>query len=127
MKGARILVADDDPANLELITYLLRGEGYDVANAADGNLALSMGSTGEFDLVILDVHMPMYDGVEVLQILRKRHIRHPIKVIALTGDSSPETRDALEASGVDGFVVKPVDLEMLRQMVSRLTAAETAR
>jgi CheY-like chemotaxis protein len=127
MKGARILVADDDPANLELITYLLRAEGYEVSNASDGNLALSMGSTGEFDLVILDVHMPMYDGVEVLQILRKRHIRHPIKVIALTADSTPETRDALEASAVDGFVVKPVDLDMLRQMVSRLTAAATAR
>lgn len=127
MKGARILVADDDPAGLELITYFLRSEGYEVANASDGNLALGLGTTGEFDLVILDIHMPMYDGVEVLQMLRKRHIRRPVKVIALTADNSPETRDALEASHVDGFVVKPVDLKLLSQLVSRLTAAKPAQ
>lgn len=124
---ARILVADDDPASLELITVVLQDEGYQVSNASDGNLALGMGTTGDFDLVILDIHMPMYDGVEVLQMLRKRHIRRPIKVIALTADSSDETRKALEASGVDGFLVKPVDLEMLRRAVSRLTADQPAK
>ncbi len=121
---ARILVVDDDPASLELITVVLRDEGYQVSNASDGNLALGLGTTGDFDLVILDIHMPMYDGVEVLQMLRKRHIRRPIKVIALTADSSEDTRDALEASRVDGFLVKPVDLDMLRKVVSRLTAAQ---
>lgn len=126
-KDARILVADDDAASLELITVVLRDEGYQVSNASDGNLALGMGTTGDFDLVILDIHMPMYDGVEVLQMLRKRHIRRPIKVIALTADSSDQTRKALEASGVDGFLVKPVDLGMLRQVVGRLTAVEPAK
>jgi CheY-like chemotaxis protein len=125
-KGARILVADDDPASLELITYALRAEGYEVSNANDGNLALGLGTTGDFDLVILDVHMPMYDGVEVLQLLRKRHIIHPIKVIALTADSSDETRAALEANRIDSFFVKPVDLTSLRQEVSRLTAGHAA-
>ena len=126
-KGARILVADDDPASLELITVVLREEGYQVSNASDGNLALGMGTTGDFDLVILDIHMPMYDGVEVLQMLRKRHVRRPIKVIALTADSSDETHRALDASGVDALLVKPVDLEMLRKEVSRLTAVRPAK
>jgi len=125
-RPARILVADDDPASLELITYALRAEGYEVSDASDGNLALGMGTTGDFDLVILDVHMPMYDGVEVLQLLRKRHIIHPIKVIALTADNTDETRDALEASRIDSFFVKPVDLASLRQEVSRLIAASQA-
>src|SRR6266568_3038008 len=85
--------------------------------------ALEMGATGEFGLVILDVHMPMYDGVEVLEMLRKRHILHPIKVIALTGDSSEPVRKALEGGRIDAFLTKPVDLDLLHQEVERLTAA----
>jgi len=73
--------------------------------------------------VILDVHMPMYDGVEVLEMLRKRHILHPIKVIALTGDLSEGVRKALEGGRIDAFLTKPVDLDLLRQEVERLTAA----
>ncbi len=119
----RILVADDDPASAELLTYFLESKGFSVTTAPDGNQALEMGATGEFGLVILDVHMPMYDGVEVLEMLRKRHILHPIKVIALTGDSSEPVRKALEGGRIDAFLTKPVDLDLLHQEVERLTAA----
>src|SRR5437879_12115494 len=97
----RILVADDDPMNTELLSYFLKERGYDVSTAPDGNQALEMGTSGDFRLVILDVHMPMYDGVEVLQLLRKRHQLHPIKVVALTGDLPDELRQELESGGVD--------------------------
>lgn len=119
----RILVADDDPASAELLTYFLESHGFNVSTASDGNRALEMGTSGEFQLVILDVHMPMYDGVEVLQFLRKRHILHPIKVIALTGDVSDEVRRALEGGGIDSIFTKPVDLKQLREEVDRLMAA----
>ena len=119
----RILVADDDPASAELLTYFLQSRGFEVATAADGNRALEMGTSGKFQLVILDVHMPAYDGVEVLQFLRKRYLLHPIKVIALTGDVSDEVREALEKKGIDSFLTKPVDLAQLRREVDRLMAA----
>jgi CheY-like chemotaxis protein len=119
----RILVADDDTANAELLTYFLESYGFEVSTASDGNRALEMGTSGDFKLVILDVHMPMYDGVEVLQFLRKRHVLHPIKVIALTGDLSDEVRRALEGGGIDSFFTKPVDLAQLREEVNRLMAA----
>ncbi|HSS62657.1 MAG TPA: response regulator [Candidatus Limnocylindrales bacterium] len=119
----RILVADDDPASAELLTYFLESKGFEVATASDGNRALEMGTSGDFQLVILDVHMPMYDGVEVLQFLRRRHVLHPIKVIALTGDLSDEVRDALTSGGIDSLLSKPVDLGLLHDEVSRLTAA----
>ncbi len=121
--SGRILVADDDPANAELLFYFLQSHGYRVFTADDGNRALEMGTTGEYDVVILDVHMPLYDGVEVLEILRKRHVLHPIKVIGLTGDASEQVRLALVRNGVDSFLVKPVNLSLLRQEVDRLTAA----
>ena len=120
---AQILVADDDPASAELLTYFLESHGFGVVTAPDGNQALEMGASGEFQLVILDVHMPMYDGVEVLELLRKRHLLHPIKVIALTGDLSDSVRHALDAGHIDAFLPKPVDLKLLAQEVERLTAA----
>lgn len=120
--SGRILVADDDPASAELLTYFLESKGYGTATAPDGNRALDLGSSGDFELVILDVHMPMYDGVEVLQFLRKRHVLHPIKVIALTGDMSGETREALAELGIDSFLTKPVDLHALHDEVVRLLA-----
>ena len=116
-------MADDDPASAELLTYFLESKGFEVSTARDGNRALEMGTSGDFQLVILDVHMPMYDGVEVLQFLRKRHILHPIKVIALTGDLSNEVRDALASGGIDSFLSKPVDLGLLHDEVRRLTVA----
>jgi CheY-like chemotaxis protein len=120
---AHILVADDDPASAELLTYFLEAHGFQVSTAPDGNRALEMGTTGDYQVVILDVHMPMYDGVEVLQFLRKRHVLHPIKVIALTGDLSDDVRRALEDGGIDSFFTKPVDLARLRDEVTRLTVA----
>ena len=68
----RILVADDDPASADLLVAFLQSHGFEVATAADGNRALEMGTSGEFELVILDVHMPLYDGLEVLEIVRKK-------------------------------------------------------
>jgi DNA-binding response OmpR family regulator len=119
----RVLVADDDPASAELLTYFLESHGFEVSTAPDGNRALEMGTSGDYRLVILDVHMPMYDGIELLHILRKRHVLHPIKVIALTGDLSDETREALAGGGIDSFLTKPVDLGLLRDEVNRLTVA----
>lgn len=116
----KILVADDDSASVELLTYFLESKGFEVETAHDGNRALELGTSGDFRLVILDVHMPMYDGVEVLEFLRKRHVLHPIKVIALTGDLSEEVREQLASGGVDSFLSKPVDLGLLDDEVRRL-------
>ncbi len=122
MSVARILVADDDPASLELVQVYLESKGYEVACASDGNRALELGESGEFDLVILDVHMPLYEGVEVLQMLRKRFIQHPLKIIALTADAGAGLRDDLARGGIDGYLTKPVSLAELGEEIKRLLA-----
>lgn len=119
----QILIADDDPASAELLTYFLEANGFDVATASDGNRAVEMGTSGDYQLVILDFHMPLYDGGEVLEMIRKRHVLHPIKVIALTGDVSDDVRDALQDGGIDSILTKPVDLTRLREEIDRLLAA----
>ena len=122
MTPGRILVADDDPSTARLLRYFLESNGFTVETAPDGNRALELGTSGEFQLVILDVHMPVYDGVEVLEFLHRRHVLHPIKAIAVTGDLSEQVRRELEAGGVDSFFTKPVDLQLLRDEVDRLMA-----
>ena len=116
-------MADDDPASLELLTYFLRANGYDVETADDGNRAIDLGTNGNFQLIILDFHMPVYDGDEVLDMVRKRHLLHPVKVIALTADESTDVRLALQSGEVDSFLTKPVDLRRLRHEIERLLAA----
>jgi CheY-like chemotaxis protein len=120
VKRRRILVAEDDPASLELVQTFLEGEGYDVEAALDGNRALDLGGSGAFDLLILDMHMPMYGGVEVLQMMRKRFLHHPMKILALTADATPELHDELVREGIDGYLTKPVSLSELGAEVSRL-------
>ncbi len=122
---ARILIADDDPALLEAVQSYLESEGYEVGSALDGNRALDMGANGEFDLLVLDVHMPVYGGAEVLQMLRKRLLSHPLKVIALTADARWAVRDEMQRDGVDAFLVKPVSLAQLGREVTRLLAAQS--
>jgi len=78
MPESRILVADYDPASRELAKVFLESKGYAVSTASDGNRALYLGGNGEFALLILDVHMPLYDGNEILHMLRKRFLHHPI-------------------------------------------------
>jgi CheY-like chemotaxis protein len=117
---ARVLVADDDLASLELVQVYLESQGYQVASASDGNRALELSESGDFDLLILDIHMPVYEGVEVLQMLRKRFIHHPIKIIALTADTGSELRDELVREGIDGYLTKPVSLADLGQEITRL-------
>jgi len=104
------------------VTSFLSANGYEVADAFDGNRALELGESGDFALAILDVHMPTYDGVEVVHMLRKRHVLHPLKVIAMTADPSQATRDAIEEAGVEGYLLKPVDLTALLDRVRELIA-----
>jgi CheY-like chemotaxis protein len=124
MTGSRILVAEDDPASVELLRAYLESKGYMVGAAPDGNRALEMAASGEFDLLILDVHIPLYGGQEVLHMLRKRLLVHPLKVIALTADNRWALRDEMMADGVDGYLLKPVSLSELGKELTRLLPAK---
>jgi len=126
MRPARILVAEDDPASLELVKVYLESQGYQVACASDGNRALDLGCNEYFDLILLDLNMPLYGGVEVLHMMRKRYLLRPVKVIALTANTSPEARAALDRAGIDSFLLKPVGLARLRDEIERVLALPSA-
>ncbi len=116
---ADVLVAEDNPLNFELVRDLLDARGHTVVWARDGEEALEKACSGQFDLLLLDLHMPRLDGLQVVRAIRAEPPGRPLKVIALTADAMAGVRDDLFAAGVDGYVSKPLDLRaLIREMES---------
>jgi len=104
---ARILVADDNAPNLELMLYLLRAFGHDAHGVADGLSAWEATRAHSYDLILTDVLMPGIDGYEFARRLAGDSIRVPliaVTALAMVGDC-----DRLLAAGFDGYVAKPID------------------
>lgn len=108
-----VLVAEDNPLNFELVRDLLEARGHEVEWARDGEEALHLARSGRFDLLLLDLHMPKLDGLEVVRAIRADPVANSLKVIALTADAMLGVREDLVAAGVDGYLSKPLDLSAL--------------
>jgi class 3 adenylate cyclase len=106
---AQILVADDNPDNLEILRARLCAQGYEVITAADGEEALATAKERQPDLILLDIMMPKLDGVAVCQRLRADPVLPFIPIVIVTAKSG--TRDVVAAleAGADEYLVKPVD------------------
>lgn len=119
IKG-KILIADDEPDILEIISFNLRKDGYDVMTAKNGAEALEIARSYQPDLIILDAMMPMKNGFEVCQQLRLQPEFQHTLIIFLTalGDDNSEIR-GLEA-GADDFLTKPVSPKVLLSKVQSL-------
>lgn len=110
---SRVLVAEDNPLNYELVRDLLDARGHEVEWARDGEEALQLARTGRFEVLLLDLHMPKLDGLEVVRAVRAHPPPRPLKVIALTADAMVGVREDLFAAGVDGYLSKPLELAAL--------------
>ncbi|MDZ5460887.1 hybrid sensor histidine kinase/response regulator [Azohydromonas lata] len=117
--GARVLVADDNEINREVAEELLRAAGLHVEVAQDGQEAVAKAGAGDFDLVLMDVQMPVVDGLSAARILRSdaRFARLPI--LAMTANAFDEDRAACLAAGMNDFVSKPVDPGQLYATLGR--------
>jgi CheY-like chemotaxis protein len=106
---ARILVVDDNPTNLDLMTYLLRAFGHEPTGVADGAAALKAAHGGDFALVLTDVLMPGIDGYELARRLKGDPSLASTPLIAVTALAMPGDRERIEAMGFDGYIGKPID------------------
>jgi two-component system OmpR family response regulator len=114
---ARLLVVDDEPNIVELLTASLRYAGFEVAGAADGQQALRLARTFRPDLLVLDVMMPEMDGFELVRRLRSEGKRTP--VLFLTARDATEDKITGLTLGGDDYVTKPFSLE---EVVARIRA-----
>jgi two-component system OmpR family response regulator len=124
---ARLLVVEDDPNILELLSASLRFAGFDVATATSGSAAVSAAKERRPDLVVLDVMLPDLDGFEVIKILRQDGTRTP--VVFLTARDATDDKIRGLTLGGDDYVTKPFSLEELTariRAVLRRTAGQLA-
>ena len=119
--GARILLVEDHPVNQTLMKTLLRRMGHTVALAEHGAEALELLAAHSYDLVLMDLQMPVMGGIEATRRLREREAgtaRH-LPVIALTARAMGGDREACMAAGMDDYLSKPVDPDLLRATLAR--------
>jgi two-component system alkaline phosphatase synthesis response regulator PhoP len=119
-KGKKVLIADDEPDILEIISYNLKIEGYEVSTAKDGDDALIKAKSIKPDLIILDVMMPNRTGMEVCRILRSQPAFHETLIIFLTALNDELSHVRGLEYGADDYISKPVSPRVLVTKVNSL-------
>ena len=117
-----ILVAEDNELSAQVLEQLLIRKGHRVRLASNGREVLAIAEEGDFDLLLLDVHMPELDGFQVVRAVREREekaVGH-LPIIALTARSRKEDRERCLAAGMDDFLTKPVRPAELWAAIDRL-------
>ena len=115
-----ILVIEDDPSLLKLLKYNLEKEGYLVITAISGVEGLRLARTAFPDLLIVDVLLPRMDGFTISRMIKfDEKFRH-IPIIALTGQTSLKDQDAGQKAGLDGYLTKPYDPQVLLDKINEL-------
>jgi len=129
LRSLRILVAEDHPVNRKYLSILLQRLGHEATFCDNGKLALNALIQGDYELVLMDIHMPVMDGLTATRAIRALPWPHSqVPIIALTADVLQEARDQAKAAGVNAFIAKPVkqeDLEpVMADVIARAKAAE---
>ncbi|WP_323762141.1 PAS domain S-box protein [Maricaulis sp.] len=121
--GKRILVVDDVPANLMVVTALLQHNHYDVITAVNGREALDLLGTHVFDAVLMDIQMPVMSGDEAIRRIRASDAAYSrIPIFALTADATRSTRELCTRIGATGYFTKPLNLPDVLEALRRETA-----
>ena len=123
---AKILVADDDPSIRLLLKHILLAEGYSVIEATNGQEVLTHCSDHKFDLAILDIVMPVMDGIEACRSINSQ-LSDPPPVLMITAlDDDVSVESAFEVGAID-YVTKPINWSVFKNRVKRMVAAEKSR
>ena len=122
--GISILVAEDTPDNQALVKRVLRSAGYRVDIAANGQEALALCSRHRYDLILMDLQMPVMDGFEAAVAIRASESGPRMPIIAFSALPLPEYRDRCLTLGMDEYIQKPFDEKVFLEAVARLTAPQ---
>ena len=125
IKGLHILLAEDNELNMEIAEFVLQNEGAEVTKAWDGQEAVELfrnSEPGEFDVILMDIMMPVMNGYEATKMIRSldREDAKKIPIIAMTANAFTEDRIRAKEAGMDEHVAKPVDVELLLKVIHKL-------
>ena len=124
----KILLADDNPINLDLTTRLLEKKGHEVTTAENGQEAVDLFLKGSFDVILMDLEMPIISGIEAARQIRAKEKASSINtpaytpIIAMTAHDEETERTACLVVGMDGFISKPIDIKTLNQTIQEIIA-----
>ncbi len=127
LQGARVLLVEDDDINREVTTTFLHRAGADVSVAQNGKEALDLLHKGRFDCVLMDIQMPVMDGLEAIQIIRGDPALAGLRVIAMTANASNRDREHFLVAGMDDFISKPFKSKLLSATVGKWLPARPFR
>ena len=125
IKGLHILLAEDNELNMEIAEFVLQNEGVDVTKAWNGQEAVELfrnSESGEFDVILMDIMMPVMNGYEATKMIRSldREDAKQIPIIAMTANAFTEDRIRAKEAGMDEHIAKPVDVELLLKVIHKL-------
>ena len=121
--GAPILIVDDNPTNMKLISFLLTKRGYQVKCASGGAEALEMLKTFRPSLILMDMQMPGIDGFELTRRLKADPATRGITIVAVTAYAMKGDEERVREVGCDGYLVKPIDTRTLPQVIAGYVGA----
>jgi two-component system, chemotaxis family, chemotaxis protein CheY len=114
-----ILVVDDTRSMRKMVAAVLAGAGYEVAEAADGEEALGLAQTRQFDLVVTDHNMPKMDGVTLVRALRQLADYDAVALIVLSTEVDPVLKQKGREAGATGWMAKPFDPQRMLDIVAK--------
>ena len=125
IKGLHILLAEDNELNMEIAEFVLQNGGADVTKAWNGQEAVELfrkSAYGEFDVILMDIMMPVMNGYEATKMIRSldREDAKEVPIIAMTANAFTEDRIKAKEAGMDEHVAKPVDVELLIKVIHKL-------
>ena len=116
----RVLSIDDSSSIRQMVSFTLRGAGYEVAEAVDGRDGLAKAGSGRFDLIVTDLNMPHMDGIQLIAAVRKLPGYSFTPILMLTTESQAEKKDAGRKAGATGWIVKPFGADQLIAVTHKL-------
>jgi two-component system cell cycle response regulator DivK len=105
---ARVLIIEDNPANMRLAAFLVQSVGHTVLSATDAEAGLTMARDEHPDLILMDIQLPGMDGLEATGLLKRGETTRAIPVIALTALAMKGDEERIRAAGCDGYIAKPM-------------------
>ena len=125
IQGLHVLLAEDNELNMEIAEFVLQNEGAVVTKAWNGQKAVDIfrkNRPGEFDVILMDIIMPVMNGYEAAKMIRSldREDAKEVPIIAMTANAFTEDRIRAKAAGMDEHVAKPVDVELLIKVIHKL-------
>jgi CheY-like chemotaxis protein len=118
-----VLLAEDHPTNRRVVELILGAAGVDLTSVENGAEAVDLATRSRFDLILMDMQMPVMDGLTAIRAIRRREARNgepATPIYTLTANAMPEHAQASTAAGADGHITKPITADGLLRVVEQV-------